>query len=148
MITDSLENLNLYKGTIPYAEIISDFISNNDMSKLDTGRHDITDKVYVNILEYEPKIPEKYEAHREYADLQIIISGKEKMKSALLPDNLPEQDYNSEGDYILFEKCETGFAEFEAVCGMLYYYAPQDAHMPGIKFQEGKIKKAVFKIKL
>ena len=148
MITDSFENLTLYKGSIPYAEDIYNFIKNNDLNSLTLGRHDITENVYVNILEYQPGNPDKYEAHRKYADLQVVITGKEKMKTALLPKNLPNEEYNDDGDYILFEKCEKGFAEFEAVCGMFYYYAPQDAHMPGIKVCDGKTKKAVFKIKI
>ena len=143
MITDSIKNIKLYKE-IPDA--ISEFLQKTDLISLSLGRHELTDGIYVNVMEYEPSVPEKYEAHRKYADLQVVIQGKEQMKSALLPDNLSDEDYNSEGDYILFAKCDTGFATMEAVPGVFYYFAPQDAHMPGIKAAEGKVKKAVFKI--
>lgn len=144
MITDSLNNIGFYKDIIPVC--IGEFISKTDLTALETGRHEISDGVYVNVMEYEPANNDKYEAHRKYADLQVIICGKEKMKAALLPCGLNDSNYNAEGDYILFEKCEKGFAEFEAVPGMFYYFAPQDAHMPSIKITEGKVKKAVFKI--
>lgn len=144
MIIDSIGNLGFYKDIIP--KCIEEFISDTDLSALSLGRHELVGGIYVNVMEYKPTDNTKYEAHRKYADLQVIIYGKEKMKAALLPSGLSDCDYNAEGDYILFEKCEKGFSEFEAVPDMFYYYAPQDAHMPSIKIEEGKVKKAVFKI--
>jgi YhcH/YjgK/YiaL family protein len=45
------------------------------------GRHDISENVYVNVMEYdasEPWEPAELEAHRVYADIQVVLGGNDR----------------------------------------------------------------------
>ena len=76
MFCDKLSNLKSYSGVCPAIKTVCDFIEKNDLSALPAGRIELSDGAFVNISEYEPyPSPDKWEAHRRYADLQVVISG-------------------------------------------------------------------------
>lgn len=145
MILDRLSNLEKYEGVIPHAGDIAKFLAKNDAVSLTKGRHDVTDTVYVNVLDLNNGENTTYEAHRKYHDLQCIITGDEHMKRCHISDAKDGGEYNDEDDYILFAS-----AESESVChlfaGDFAFFEPEDAHCPGICGTTPVVRKLVFKI--
>jgi len=145
MILDNLSNLRKYEGVISGAEKIAAFLKENDATALTAGRHDLSDGIYVNVLDLNNGENTTYEAHRKYHDLQCIITGDEYMKRCHISAALDGGDYNDEGDYILYSS-----AEKESVChlfaGEFAFFEPEDAHCPGICGTTPIVRKLVFKI--
>ncbi len=72
MIVDDLKNFDKYLNINPDFKKVSDFIKDNNLLDMQTGRHEIdSDKIYVNIDEYSTKTDSIPEAHRNYIDIQM-----------------------------------------------------------------------------
>ena len=54
--------------------------------------------------------------------------------------------YNEEDDFELFDCCGGYYATIWATAGTFAYFAPCDAHRPGLHYKADSVKKAVFKI--
>lgn len=145
MIIDNLDNLARYEGVIPHAADIVKFLAENDAATLTPGRHDVTDTVYVNVLDLNNGENTTYEAHRRYHDLQCIITGDEYMRRCHISAVKDGGEYNEDGDYILFAT-----AEKESLChlyaGEFAFFEPEDAHCPGVCGTTPIVRKLVFKI--
>ncbi len=118
------------------------------------GRHDISDRVYINVMEYdasEPWNPAELEAHKEYADIQVVLSGKEAV-AWTFNEGLPvTREYNAESD-VLFQKADpSAVSKLELVPGLFAIFFPQDGHYGKFAPASGavtSIRKAVAKVKL
>ena len=65
MIVDDLKNFDKYLNINPDFKKVSDFIKDNNLLDMQTGRHEIDGgKIYVNIDEYSTKTDSIPEAHR------------------------------------------------------------------------------------
>ena len=119
-----------------------------------TGRHDVCDGVYVNVMEYDASEawnPTELEAHREYADIQVVICGKEAV-AWRNNEGLPvSKEYDSEAD-VLFQKADPEtVSKLELEPGMFAVFYPQDGHYGKFAPASGAapaIRKAVAKVKL
>ena len=78
-----------------------DFLKNTDLKALPGGRHEIEgDMMYANVDDVETKLFEttKPESHRNYVDIQFMVSGEENMgffvdKGLVKPvESYPERD--------------------------------------------------------
>lgn len=149
MILDKLENSNLYDRIAENLEKGFNYLKNTDLQSLGVGKYEIDGmNVFALISEYETKKHEdcRPEAHREYADIQYIISGKEAIGFVTLKDQPETVTYNPEKD-IVFYASETSPFILEA--GMFAVFFPQDVHRPCMQIDSpGKVKKAVIKVKL
>lgn len=149
MIIDSIKNISTYKNLSERFEKAFDFLSNQDLEKLEVGKYELDlDNLFVLIQEYTGKKEEegKCEAHKKYIDIQYIISGIEKIGYAPVDTMEVVDPYNEDKD-----RCFVKFkGDFNVLTkDMFAIYFPQDGHMPGIEVIEGStIKKAVVKIKL
>ena len=145
MIIDNISDIARYEGIIPHAADIVKFLSENDPAKLTPGRHDVTDTVYVNVLDLNNGENTTYEAHRKYHDLQCIITGDEYMHRCHISAVSDDDGYNEEGDYILYKS-----AAKESLChlfaGEFAFFEPADAHCPGVCGTTPIVRKLVFKI--
>lgn len=147
MITDKLTMLRSYASYNEKFNTVCDFLEKNSLDSLPMGRTDLEDGIYVNISEYEPYAAgDKWEAHKKYTDLQIVVSGNECMDGAALCDCIGAGEYFEEDDYMFYDKCEGSYATVKAEAGTFAYFAPTDPHRPGIRYTADKVKKAVFKI--
>lgn len=148
MICDKISMLRSYASYNPLFNIVSDFLDNNDLSALPVGKIELEGGIFLNIGDYyEPYAAgDKWEAHRRYADLQIVVDGNECMDSAALSDCIGEGEYFEEDDYLFYDKCNGSITTTKAFPGTFAYFAPTDPHRPGIKLEADKVKKAVFKI--
>ncbi len=137
MIKDKLNN-RIIEGL--------EFLSKTDFSKLTDGRHVISDYMYVNVETYQTKSDALYEAHRDYIDIQYIISGEEKIGVTKYSDCTENTPYDKERD-IEFLNGEGEFYPMRTGDYMILY--PTDAHKPSISLNEQTtVRKAVVKVKL
>lgn len=123
------------------------FLKENDLNSLALGRHDITEKTYVNVQEYTSKTENGYEAHRLYIDVQIIIAGEENIFVAPLDKAFDvTKEYDAQSDCVLFASANDGKAVLANPDNWVVLF-PNEAHMPGMAIAEpAPIRKAVVKI--
>ena len=148
MLYDRLENLEQYTGLFDGLDACIDWLANNDVYALPLGRTDIDgDSLYVNVMELTAKAEEEldFESHSAYMDLQLDLQGSELFQVAL-GGLKTKQPYNPETDCALFSASPS-------VAGVLgedrfAVFMVEEPHKPGIRAAgDGKVKKAVFKIK-
>ena len=152
MIIDTLKNCAIYYGVHPRFEQAFDFIKKACADNLPVGKYEIDGKnLYAMVQEYDSKAPEnaKFEAHKNYIDIQYIISGTENMQALDVADATPNTEYNAEKDVIFFEntdKATTGLFTNE---GFAIFFA-HDVHRPGMATEKGSepIRKIVVKVKI
>ena len=87
-----------------------------------------------------------FEAHRQYLDIHITLSGEEWFGHALISSLQEEKPYSIERD-VAFYSGEGVY--LQAPAGHFALFMPEDAHKPGVYFKEaGLIRKLVLKVKL
>ena len=92
---------------------------------------------------------EEFEAHREYIDIQYIVSGEEQMKVADVSKMTASTEYDAGKDCGFFENA--GDASVLMVQqGEYAIFFPQDIHMPGVSCNEvpSAVRKIVVKVKV
>ena len=149
MILDKLENSALYEGITENLKKGFNYLKSTNLQSLEAGKYEIDGiNVFALISEYETKKHEdcRPEAHRDYADIQYIISGKEAIGFVSLKDQKETTTYIPEKD-IVFYSAETSPLILET--GMFAVFFPQDVHRPCMQIEgPEKVKKAVIKVKL
>ncbi len=148
MILDSIKNLSLYKGVHQSIGRCIEFLAQTDVESLAPGKYEIDGKnLYFNVLEYETKAPALFEAHDKYADLQYVVTGKERMDYAPRAECKPETAYDEIKDVVKISA--ENFSPISVKGGEFALFFPDDAHRPNVTDGEvTKNKKIVFKIKL
>ena len=124
-----------------------EFLAKTDFSRLE-GRHVINDYMYVNVETYQTKEDALFEAHRDYIDIQYIISGEEKIGVARYFDCKENIPYDKERDIEFLDL--TGESEFYPMrTGDYMILYPTDAHKPSISLNEkATVRKAVVKVRV
>ena len=72
MIYDKIENIDIYN----IDKIAVDFIKNLTPD-IECKKHILSDNIYANVEEYTTKDVGYFEAHKDYLDIQILLSGEE-----------------------------------------------------------------------
>lgn len=150
MVVTTLEKITDCKE-IPYAQDMIDFISEMKKNGIKTGRHDIHgDDLFAAISEYEtePVEDRKFENHRKYIDLQILLSGSEEIHWAPVETlNMTEESFSEGGDIAFYEgEAQSCVVLHGNTCAILY---ENDAHKPNVMHKnKEKVIKVVFKIKI
>ena len=114
------------------------------------GRHDVDgEKVYINVSTYETNpINEdrRFENHRDYIDIQILLSGKELIGFAHRDSLTVTDEYRP--DYELFGMVE----EFDKVVltpGKFAVIYPNEPHAPGLAAGGPEaVRKMVIKVRV
>jgi len=149
MVTDHIKNADLYLGLSDRIGQALTYLKNTDLEAMAIGRYELDgDDLFVLIQEYEPKaIPAgKCEAHKNYIDIQYIISGSELMGYGRVDTMEVTEAYDKAKDR-LFVAWDGNLVNYTEDMFAIFY--PQDAHMPGISDGDcNKVKKAVVKIRL
>lgn len=145
-----MQVINMYDKTEVYETTVCqciEFVRTNDLQALPVGKYEIDDKrIYVVISEYQsvPSSDKVWEAHCEYVDLQVVISGEEMIQVSPIID-MQCGKYVPEDDFLPCEGIAKENIIMKAGVGVLLF--PEDAHKPGVISRNAQlIKKAVFKI--
>lgn len=150
MIYDIYENRELYYPCHKGFRLGFDFIERVVKENLAPGKYTLDGAdVYASVQEYVTKPDsEKMEGHRDYIDIQYIISGREYMECAELGSCETMTPYNPDKD-VEFFTCHGEKAKMEFGEGSFAIFFPRDIHKPGILLgTEGPVKKVVVKVKL
>lgn len=146
MITDKIENIKIYKE-IPTQ--VSDFLQSLT-SEFVTGHYEINEKSFANIDEYQTKPVSncKFEAHKKYIDIQMLLSGTEELDYISTEGLKITEEYDVNRDVMFFEnpsKKPDSIILEPFKFAMIY---PHEAHRPQMNIFENsqKVKKVVVKI--
>lgn len=80
MIYTDMKNLEHYKGMGKHLDTAIEYLKNHELSELTPGRNEVDgDNVFINRFAYDTMPEEKaaFEAHEEYADIHLVVSGEE-----------------------------------------------------------------------
>lgn len=125
------------------------FMKNNDLEKMAPGKYPIDgDNVFATITEDPTKDFDKtnWESHRNYIDLQYVISGKEKIGVCPVSKATVTKEYDEKKDAANYS-AEGNI--YVAKPGTFFLFFPSDAHRPGITTADNRVdKKLVIKIKV
>ena len=122
----------------------NEIIQSGRINDLGPGHYDLTDDIYVNVMEYETKDRGVFESHHKYVDIHYIISGSELIEIAEEKDLVITEPNNREGDYVLGD---TNGVRYKISEKQPFLVMPGEAHLPGLTCGEvSKIRKAVIKV--
>ena len=141
MIYDKLENFEKYVSAHPEFKTVAEFMKNNDLLAIPTGKTPINEKVFLNRQSYLGKPDSnKYESHIKYIDVQVVMKGREKIKYSVVEPTITEVNekdvYFTEADADVVMELENSFAVF----------FPGELHAPGIGVNDEQVEKIIFKV--
>jgi len=152
MITSTLSQLFWYKAINPNFANGIDYILSTNLAALETGRHDIDgDNVFAIVNEYTTRPVEECdpESHRDYADIQIMITGVERFGYAPLAATAPTTPYDEEKDVALYTLPADEISYIKLSPGQFIIFFPTDIHQPEVfHLQPELVKKLVLKISI
>lgn len=153
MIQDRLDHCAQYTALHPLFPAAFDYLKQFDPNTPD-GKYEIAGpSLYASVQRYEtaPEESKAWETHQVYADIQYIVSGREKILYTPAEDFQPTTPYNPAKDVQKYDGA--GVQNVTAMvipAGSFAVYLPQDGHKPGcIAGDEAEpVVKVVIKVRL
>ena len=126
------------------------FLKSANLSAMSAGIYKIQgEDLFANVQEYVTRDEKetRYEAHRQYADIQYLITGSERIGVIPLEKTSEVIPYDEAND-IVFLKGE--FDAFHvATQAHFFIFLPGDAHRPCVMYEKCEpVKKVVLKVRL
>lgn len=152
MVFDNLKNCELYYGMHPRFKEAFDFINKAICENTPAGKYEIDGKnLWASVQEYTSKLYEdaKAEAHKNYIDIQFIVSGTEVIEGFDIGKATPKSEYNNVKDVMFYE--DNANAGKGILTDNEYgIFFPHDVHKPGICLDgnQAPVKKIVVKVKV
>ncbi len=148
MIIDTLTNADKYVELHQHFAKAFEFIRSVDLETIEPGKYPIDGSdIHASVSLKDGLTAEKakFEAHRNYIDIQVCPTGSEQIGwKPLEKCNSPKEEYNAEKDVTFYnDKPDTYFT---LNAGQFAIFYPEDVHAPMIG--EGPIKKLVVKVKM
>ena len=150
MITSPLAKLGRYRGLNANLDKALAWLEAGGWEELPVGRKDIDgEKVYVLIQSYETKQPEaaRYESHRDYLDIQLLISGREIIEVRNREGLKVAVPYQPDIEF--YETPEPNPCYSMSIGpGDALVFFPEDAHRPQLApgGESSRVRKLVLKI--
>lgn len=150
MILTSLALADAYAAVAPgIAEGVA-FLRGFDPSTAD-GRHEIDgERVFAMVSSYDtgPATEKRFEAHRQYIDLQYVAAGRERILHAPAPELEIETAYDPLADIVFFAEPKVSTSLLMRT-GDLAVFLPADGHKPGcMAGGRDAVKKVVVKVRV
>jgi len=127
------------------------FLKENDLTKMELKRYDIDgNNLYAPVSEYISKddTAARYEAHRNYIDIQYVVSGRELIGIAPLSDIkdiLVPYDAATDVEFMTVSQIRN----VPATSDRFFIFFPDDIHRPGLKDGvNSPVRKVVVKVKI
>lgn len=145
MIIDQISNISKYRPII--SDKVTEFLLQLSPDT-QTGHYEIYEGVFANIDEYEPKLYEscKFEAHKKYIDIQMVLSGEENLEYIPVNGLNVSERYDESKDVMFFENPEAVADNVKLTPFKFAFIYPHEAHKPQIKTSANIVKKVVVKI--
>lgn len=148
MIYDRFENLTLYcqPGTRLYRALV---YARDVDGRTEDGRTDLDgDRLYASVATYEtePREERRFEVHRKYLDVQVLLEGEESIDVSL-ERNLPVVEAYDEKRDVLFLAPPQQVASLPMRPGFFAVFFPHDTHRPGCHLRDKRrVRKIVVKV--
>lgn len=139
-----------YEDVKRLSEKAYEFLIQFDAEKYPDGRVELGDGMYANISTKTTRLRNEceFEAHRKYADLQMMICGQEIITVAPLEQlkGTETSAYNEQSDIIFYKNNAIGIDHIIRN-GEYLLLMPEDGHIPSVCVNsQRKIRKMVIKI--
>ncbi len=148
MIIDKLSNADRYAALNEGISKALHYLNNTDLINIEPGKYLIEgDRLFAIVQEYDTidSVKEQMESHRNYIDVQYMITGAELVGHSIFVDHQVSKEYSPEEDYMLYAAQPDFFTQMATGTFMVFY--PTDLHMPCIKIDTPqKVKKVVVKV--
>ena len=144
-------NMKNWKSTpgIQGLERAFEYLARTDLTALPLGRTSIEgDDLYVTVSDAETRAPEqvRFESHRRYIDIQLVVRGQEAIGFAPVASLATVEPYDAAKDIEFFAVPQqpTSLALHE---GDFAVFVPGDGHRPGLHLDGPHVsRKAVVKV--
>ena len=150
MILDRLEHCVHYAPLSDGFAAGFAYLRETDLVNLADGNYDLDGKnvrAIVQTYSSKPQAEGRWEAHRNHADIQVVVSGAERMGVVPLEAMSVESPYDAERDLEFYHDNKGKF--FDVNAGEFAVFFPHDAHQPGIAVgQPQQVRKVVMKVAL
>jgi biofilm protein TabA len=150
MIYDVLKNAHLYFTPGCRLAKAIDFVRNFNLSEPD-GRYEIGDTMYAIVMSYKTKPAEqqKSETHKKYIDIQVVLSGRERIDIALFSDRMVIETPYDEAKDAAFYKLGGAYVPLIMTEGTFAVLYPQDVHRPSCNLDgAADVRKIVVKVQI
>jgi len=148
MILDELKNWRRYAALAELRTAFEFLERNADGAALGETRVEIDgDRVFALPQSYRPKpVSEgRFEAHRRYADVQYVASGREMIGHAPGEPLTVETPYDAQKDLIFYAQ-PASYSALALPAGWFAVFHPNEAHMPGCRLDsDEQVRKIVVK---
>jgi len=146
MIYDDIKNIKSYN--IISDNVIAFLINLN--SEINTGRYDLGNGIYANVDIYNTKSAENcyFESHRKYIDIQIVLSGKERLDYTDIKNLKVKEEYDENRDIMFYYNPHYPKNTIQLLPGKFALLYPHEAHKPQLQYENVSehVKKVVIKI--
>ena len=150
MILDSLHNAEKYYNLHKEFKTAFEFLNQFDIKTFTTDKIKINDNVFAIVAQEKTRNENDtyFEAHRQYIDIQYIISGDEYMGwEAIKNCKTIHKDYDEEKDLEFFS--DKVSCLFKVDPNNFAIFFPEDAHLPLINnTNQNLISKIIIKVKV
>ncbi len=133
MIYDAFQNMNLYCNEEEALYRAICYARDFDPS-LPEGIYEMEGRdIFARVVTYKtaPAQCQTFESHRDYIDIQVLLSGRERVDVALAAEAglSPLEQYDSNKDLVLFKEPKD-FATINLLPGRFAVFYPGDVHRP------------------
>lgn len=150
MLASSIELAQKYDYLDPKFKAAYKWLQDNDVTKMADGRYDIVDGVFALVQRYKtlPLSKARFEAHRDYFDIQYLADGQETFGVALLKD-AKLNEAKPEND-VWFYDTPDFYTPVNLKKGDFVVVPPEEIHMPRAAYngKEMDVVKVVVKVKI
>lgn len=133
MILDRIDNAMMYRSVGARVSAALNYLRRTDFSRLPEGRHELDgERLFAIVARYRTKPPQeaRWEAHRQYLDVQYVVEGVERMGYApLTPEMSVREPYDPAKDLVFYDARGD---LFEVRAGGFAIFGPRDVHAPGL----------------
>jgi YhcH/YjgK/YiaL family protein len=147
MIFDTLDNYTRYAGLGNNLPAALKYLAETDFTLVEPGRVELGGGMYVLVQEYttKPVSQGRWEAHKNYIDVQYLLSGRERLDFANIR-TMRLKEYNPDKDFQVLTGIGHSLTLFPGSFVILH---PEDAHIPGLVAGHPEaVKKVVVKVKI
>ena len=152
MIITTLDEISQQSQLSNEIKSAIEFLKNHGTEKRDLGKFEFADGKLFGFAQAYATSPEnddtRFEAHRNYIDVQYISSGEETMKLLHIDELTVTQEYAEEADCLLGISENNTHDDIAFKSGQVMILYPTDAHAPGVASKSGThdVKKLCIKI--
>jgi YhcH/YjgK/YiaL family protein len=150
MVLTTLPDAGFYEALTPGLDLGFEFLRRPDLAELAPGRYDIDgDRVYAMVLKNDGRGHDgcKREAHRDYLDIQYVISGVDEIGYKPIADcHQPQGEYDPAKDVVLFD--DEPDAWIAVGPGQFVILWPKDMHAPLGAPTDALLHKVVVKVRV